>query len=527
MRKIFKNKRIIGKLGKKKGKLALGLFFSILFLFCLNSFSTNFPTNIDNKNLKKSGIWATLDLIDIYNVNNSRHPHNSLIQIYGRLYNRIWDDGKQGYTVALIIDGTLYPGINEITDSNGYFQINYNVNIDHFSYDVYSPHTIEAEVTNPVPPDNVEYRTHLLIFVNISSYFDVQDPSSAFLHDEFFNFDGHLNFQNGMGISNALVNYYWYDGSTIVGLGSFITTGLGQIPYDTITIPFVAENDLIIKLNYSNSPFIGYSEAVIFNTKIFSDISCLWNLPTTITENSNLNIAGQLVSSTNPSILINNRDIDIYYNGSFIGTDRTDNNGDFSYVYPLPAGLGLSSLRIVLIGSGLETTRYIDIEAQQPSGPSTPGETPFFMFITIFLPILAVVIAGLSFYGYRYYKKQDKLSRVINLPLESKIINLKILKDSGRLEESLSYLFNAIYMDLVNAKYGRTREINETIRDFAIISVKDLKLNPTTIYPFIQKIEQIIYAKPFQISDHDFYKTVELFSPIYLQLTGYNFVLNF
>ena len=182
-------------------------------------------------------------------------------------------------------------------------------------------------------------------------------------------------------------------------------------------------------------------------------------------------------------------------------------------------------LKVHLVAQPLH--RYIDVEAQQPGGPSTPGEAPFLMFLAIILPILAVVIAGLSFYGYRYYKKQDKLSRVVNLPLESKIINLKILKDSGRLEESLSYLFNAIYMDLVNAKFGRTRDINETIRDFAIISVKDLKLNPTTIYPFIQKIEQIIYAKPFQISDNDFYKTVELFSPIYLQLTGYNFVLNF
>ncbi len=522
MNKIFRNKLKIGKLGKKKIQLALGLFFSILFLFSLNYIKTNI-TYIDNKNLKKSGIWATLDLIDIYNVNNSRHPHNNLIQIYGRLYNRIWDDGKQGYTVALKIDGILYPGINDDTDLNGYFQINYNVTP---SLDVYISHTIEAEVTDSTP-DNVEYRTYLLIFVNTTSYFDVQDPFSASLHGEFFNFDGYLNFQNGMGISNAFVNYYWYYGLNIIDSGSFFTNGFGEIPKDFIFVPFVPEDDLTLKLNYSDPPFVGYSEAVIVNTKIFSDISCLWNLPSTITENSNLNIAGQLVSSTNPSVLISNRDIDIYYNGSFIGTDRTDSNGDFSYVFPLPTGIGLSSLRIVLIGSGLETTQYIDVEAQQPSGPSTPGETPFFMFLAIFLPVLAVIIAGLSFYGYRYYKKQDKLSRVVNLPLESKIINLKILKDSGRLEESLSYLFNAIYMDLVNAKFGRTRDVKETIRDFAIISVKDLKLNPTTIYPFIQKIEEIIYAKPFQISDHDFYKTVELFSPIYLQLTGYNFVLNF
>ncbi|TKJ20815.1 MAG: hypothetical protein CEE43_11250, partial [Promethearchaeota archaeon Loki_b32] len=129
--------------------------------------------------------------------------------------------------------------------------------------------------------------------------------------------------------------------------------------------------------------------------------------------------------------------------------------------------------------------------------------------------------------GYRFYKKQEKESRVVNIPLESKLINLKILKDSGRLEESISYLFNAIYMDLINAKYGRVRKENETIRDFAIISVKELRLTPAAVYPFIQRVEAIIYAKPFKITENDFYNTCELFSPIYFQLTGFNFALNF
>lgn len=82
-------------------------------------------------------------------------------------------------------------------------------------------------------------------------------------------------------------------------------------------------------------------------------------------------------------------------------------------------------------------------------------------------------------------------------------------------------------MDLIGAKFGRTRKNNETIRDFAIISVKNLNLSPATIYPFIQKVEEIIYAKPFQITDKEFYRTIKLFSPVYYELTGYNFELNF
>ena len=95
------------------------------------------------------------------------------------------------------------------------------------------------------------------------------------------------------------------------------------------------------------------------------------------------------------------------------------------------------------------------------------------------------------------------------------------------MEEALSYLFQSIYIELINAKFNVIKKENETIRDFAIISVKDLKLNPASIYPFIQNIEKIIYDKPFIIGEVDFYKAVELFSPVYYELTGYHFVLNF
>ena len=67
----------------------------------------------------------------------------------------------------------------------------------------------------------------------------------------------------------------------------------------------------------------------------------------------------------------------------------------------------------------------------------------------------------------------------------------------------------------------------ETIRDFAIISVKELNLNPASIYPFITKVEEIIYGRPFKIKENDFYDACGLFSPVYFELTGYDFVLNF
>jgi hypothetical protein len=140
---------------------------------------------------------------------------------------------------------------------------------------------------------------------------------------------------------------------------------------------------------------------------------------------------------------------------------------------------------------------------------------------------MIVVIVALAGYGYYFLKKQKEESVVVNLELTDKIKNLKILKDTGRLEESLSYLFNAIFMELVSAKYGRVKEEFETIRDFAIVSVKELGLKATVVYPFMTKIESIIYNRPFKISDKDFYSACGIFSPVYFELTGQNFILNF
>ena len=519
------------KPNKKVGyKILVLISIFILFPSVINLQTSNYQTtHHNNQDIKSSGIWATLDLNNTLGINNSRFTHDTLISVQGRLFNRIPPvEGKAGYTVAIEVDDVIYSSFNDVTDLNGYFQIDYTIDP---SLNIYSSHKIEATVIDPIPDNNsVEYRTHYLIYVNTTSYFDVNTPTSAKLIGEFFDFDAddYLRYYDGTGIPSSLINYYWYDGPVIVDSNFVSTDGLGLI--QPIYIPDIGITTLDLNLRYASPPEVGHSEALITNTKLFSNISCIWDLPSTIRANSSLRISGQVISKTDPSLAINDRFINIFYNGTFVENVQTDSNGDFSIVHSLPQWLGQTFISIRLpnsLGKNI-VTRYI-VTVQQQSTPPGSGEQipPFLLFFSIFLPILGVVVGGLAFYGYRYYKKQDKLSKVVNLPLEDRITNLKILKETGRLEESLSYLFNAIYMDLINAKFGRTRNINETIRDFAIISVKELSLTPARIYPFIQKVEEIIYAKPFQITDKEFYSTIDLFSPIYFELTGFNFVLKF
>lgn len=513
---------------KKRGSQILILIsFLMVIPGAANYIGINYrPVNDKDQIVKSAGIWATLDLNRTSSVNGSEFTHGTLIKIQGRLFNRIGGDGKPGYTVAIEVNDIVDSNFNDITDSGGYFQIDYTINP---SLDIYSTHKIEATVIDSTP-DNVEYRTHYMIDVNTTSFFDYNEPFQAKLLGEFFDFDfdDYLRYFDGTGIPFSTINYFWYNGPAVVDNGVVSTDGSGLI--QSLFIPDIGITNLELLLTYASPPEVGYSDHLYVNTKLFSNISCIWNLPSTIRASSNLLISGQVISRTNPSININNRMIDIYYNGSFVNSVQTNADGDFSVSYSLPQWTGQTVISIRLpntLGKNIITRHFVTIH--EPSTSTGPGvqAPPFLMFFSIFLPIIGVVIGGLAFYGYRYYKKQDKLSKVVSIPLESKIINLKILKDSGRLEESLSYLFNAIYMDLVGAKFGRIRKGNETIRDFAIVSVTNLNLSPATIYPFIQKVEEIIYAKPFQITDKEFYGTINLFSPVYFELTGYNFELNF
>ncbi|MFX1594385.1 MAG: hypothetical protein ACFFCL_16965, partial [Promethearchaeota archaeon] len=399
--------------------------------------------------------WATLDLTNPSEVNNTRFYHYSTISIKGRLYNEFNESiDTSGVNVAIEVDDFIDMRYTNTTVTNGYFTIRYT--IDPF-LDVYSSHKIEVNVTDPEPggPDSeIIYHHFYMINVSATSDFDItshDDTSTPKLTEEYFNLNGYLNYDNGLGIPGAIVNYYWIAGATIISQGSFPTDVSGSLM--NLKVPITSESYLTLKFNYSDPPEVDYSEDFISNIKVFSDITWDLDIDYTTTEGAMYSLTGTLYSITDPSLRINNREIFIYYNGTIVDTVTTGPDGTFASSFQVPQGNGTASIQVQLnefvvtkdIRSPLQ---YIIVESAPPLLPGGGGLPPFLLFSLIFFPILAGIIAGLAVYGFKYYKKQEETSRVVNLPLESKIKNLKILKDSGRLEESISYLFNAIYMDL-------------------------------------------------------------------------------
>jgi len=545
------NKRIrFGHKSKAFKPRSLSLIFLLLLLtIFLNITITSNETNkikdnstIDqDKNPKLSWWWATLDLTNPSEVNDTKIPftHNTEIYVKGRLYNRITGDNKSGNNVAIVVNGLQDSRYTDTTDLEGKFQINYTIDP---SLNIYIKHRIEVLVITGIPTTpsgaEVEYRHHYIIETNATSYFDINNWSPG-IPGEDFTVPGVLRFDNQSGIPNQQIFSSWLNKSiNIKNNNPFNTNPDGSFPVP-LTIPNDNHSD-VLSLNFTylgNGVYINGSNTEIV-VKLFRNITCIWNTVSSATEGAQIIIRGQILDRNNTNIAINNRLVDIYYDNQPEGTATTDQNGNFQFSFSIPSGLGIRPIDVIIVNSlGLtiqsNITHYISItgaiasETSSPSGKDQPEDPPFYNFFLVLIPIVIGGVVAFVIYAYFFLKKQEEESMLVKLPLEGRIRNLKILKDTGRLEEALSYLFQSIYLELINAKYGRVKKTTETIRDFAIISVKELNLKPSNIYPFIQNVEKIIYDKPFIINEKDFYTAVALFSPIYFELTGYNFVLNF
>ena len=137
-----------------KRKLSVLLIIIFFSLIISNIFFTNYsnieytPLNNDKEKPKLSWFWATLDLINPGEVNNSMFTHSTSMSVKGRLYNKISGENKSGYNVAIEVNDVVDLSYTDVTDLNGQFDISYI--IDEF-LDVYSSHKIEVTVNDSEP----------------------------------------------------------------------------------------------------------------------------------------------------------------------------------------------------------------------------------------------------------------------------------------------------------------------------------------------------------------------------------------
>lgn len=109
------------------------------------------------------------------------------------------------------------------------------------------------------------------------------------------------------------------------------------------------------------------------------------------------------------------------------------------------------------------------------------------------------------------------------LNVKQRFDNVKVLFETNRSKEAMAYIY-LVYDDIINIKFKKPRLAHQTIREFAINCVNELekKLKPETVYPFIKKIEDIIYGG-IEPTNKELNYAIDLFSNLYNEITGKSF----
>ena len=116
--------------------------------------------------------------------------------------------------------------------------------------------------------------------------------------------------------------------------------------------------------------------------------------------------------------------------------------------------------------------------------------------------------------------KKKKKTAEPEIDIKQKLENVTVLVDTNRPKEAIAYIY-LVYDDIINVKFKKPRLIHQTIRDYAITCVNELenKLKPESVYPFIKKIEDIIYGG-IEPTTKELNFTIDLFSNLYNEITG-------
>ena len=115
-------------------------------------------------------------------------------------------------------------------------------------------------------------------------------------------------------------------------------------------------------------------------------------------------------------------------------------------------------------------------------------------------------------------KKKSKKGQKTEIDISQKLENVKVLVSSNRAKEAIAYIY-LIYNDVITNKFKKPRLAYQTIREYAITCVNELGQKPESIYPFIKKIEDIIYGG-IEPTGKELNFAVQLFSNLYNDITG-------
>jgi hypothetical protein len=150
------------KIEKRLKVLLIIIYFIVLISATFTGFTIiTSKSNVEQSTIyddyypKKSSLIGVINLTN-YEINNTRHYHNSIIPIQGKIYEPIPPpppyNNLSNINVAIVVDGILDNSFTAISNSFGEFQINYQIP---YTLDVYTSHKIEVVTTDDFGEDDI------------------------------------------------------------------------------------------------------------------------------------------------------------------------------------------------------------------------------------------------------------------------------------------------------------------------------------------------------------------------------------
>lgn len=105
-----------------------------------------------------------------------------------------------------------------------------------------------------------------------------------------------------------------------------------------------------------------------------------------------------------------------------------------------------------------------------------------------------------------------------SMDLGSRLKNIQMLVETKRIREAIAYQY-MIFVLICSAKFKVQKHPSQSIRDYAMLLVKEHGLNPGTVYPFVQEVENVIYSgRP--VTTETYKRSLTVFGTVFEEIIG-------
>ncbi|MHA1270464.1 MAG: transglutaminase domain-containing protein [Candidatus Helarchaeota archaeon] len=324
------------------------------------------------------------------------------------------------------------------------------------------------------------------VIINASSAISSVEIAQTAMVGEYLNISGNLVFENGTKLAGSITIYPESNSSknyTVAVNGDFNLS----LPIDS---SFANKNDNLI-IQYNGAPKI-LSTSVSVPFYVGDSPAILVDPPLSAYQNLPFSVYGSVSQNGNPYF---NRPVILsIYNSThhniFNITVNTDSNGNYIANIQIPIVGNYTIKAILNSNSGTFTSSEIPITI-------TPGPNIFDMLwvLWIIIPVVAGVIIAILGVKMAVRRREKKKKQIIVEKIDPNKIknNIQALCDGKRFKEAIIYVYLS-FLEIVAIHKGKRRQPSQTIREFAMDLVKNMKLSPKNIYSLTNLYEEARFS---------------------------------